>query len=94
MHTKQLDQIPRRKGRFYWTQWLAMKKTGASMIYVAMFDEVDEATAIFKCTNDVPTIDGGFVTTEDLPSDFYLKLTGSAAKLLRGEIPATDELPR
>ena len=94
MHAGKLDQIPRQKGRFYWAQWLAMKKAGAAMIYVAMFDEVDEATAIFKCTNDVPTIDGGFVTMEGLPSDFYLKLTGSGAKLLRGEIPATDELPR
>jgi hypothetical protein len=42
----------------------------------------------------VPTIDGGFVTMEGLPSDFYLKLTGSGAKLLRGEIPATNDLPR
>jgi hypothetical protein len=64
------------------------------MAYVAMFDEVDEATAIFKCTNDAPAVDGGFVTYEGLPSDFYLKLTGAGGKLLRGEIPATDDLPR
>jgi len=94
MHAGKLDQIPRQQGRFYWAQWLAMKKAGATMVYVAMFDEVDEATAIFKCTSEVPGIEGGFVTMEGLPSDFYLKLTGSGAKLLRGEIPATDELPR
>jgi len=64
------------------------------MAYVAMFDEVDEATAIFKCAGDVPTIDGGFVSYEGLPADFYLKLTGSGGKLLRGEIPPTDEPPR
>jgi hypothetical protein len=94
MHAGKLDQIPRLKGRFYWAQWLGLKKAGATMAYVAMFDEVDEATAIFKCENDVPEIDGGFVTYEGLPSDAYLKLTGSGGKLLRGEIPPSDEPPR
>ena len=94
MHAGKLDQIPRLKGRFYWSQWLALKKAGATMAYVAMFDEVDEATAIFKCANDTPTLDGGLVTYEGLPSDFYLKLTGSGAKLLRGEIAPTDAPPR
>jgi hypothetical protein len=85
-----LDQIPRRKGAYLWSQLLAAKRSGASMIYVAMFDEVDEATAIFKCVGDVP----GFVGMEGLPSDFYLKLAGAGGKLLRGEIPANDEVPR
>jgi hypothetical protein len=94
MHAGKLDQIPRLKGRFYWAQWLALQKAGAKMAYVAMFDEVDEATAIFKCETDVPVIDGGFVTYEGLPSDYYLKLTGSGGRLLRGEIPPADEPPR
>lgn len=94
MHGAKLDQIPRQQGRFYWSQWTALKKAGASMIYVAMFDEVDEATAIFKCTNDAPSIEGGFVTYEGLPSDFYLRLTGAGGKVLRGELPPTDEPPR
>lgn len=89
-----LDQIPRLRGAFYWAQWRALKQAGATMAYVAMFDEVDEATAIFKCTSDVPAINGGFVTYEGLPSDYYLKLTGSGAKLLRGEIPPADEPPK
>ena len=60
------------------------------MIYVAMFDEVDEATAIFKCTNDPPTGDGAkFITYEGLPSDHYLKLAGRAGRLLRGEKNST-----
>jgi hypothetical protein len=91
MTGKALDQIPRRKGAFFWSQLVAAKRAGASMIYVAMFDEVDEGTAIFKCASDVPA---GFLGMEGLPSDFYLKLAGSGAKLLRGEIPLTDEVPR
>lgn len=88
------DQIPRRKGEFLWSQFAAAKRAGAKSAFVAMFDEVDEGTAIFKCINDVPVDEKSrFVTYEGLPSDFYLKLTGAGAKLLRGEIPLTDNLP-
>jgi len=79
---------------FLWSQFVAAKRAGATMIYVAMFDEVDEGTAIFKCANDVPV--GGpnrFLTYEGLPGDFYLQLTGSGARLLRGELPVTDAIP-
>lgn len=86
-----LDQIPRRKGEFLWSQFAAARRAGASMAYVAMFDEVDEATAIFKCVDDVPA---GFVTMEGLPSDFYLKLTGKGAQVIRGTLPAGDTPPR
>ena len=51
-----------------------------------MFDEVDEATAIFKCAQNPPSSDDAkFVGYEGLPSDFYLKVTGQAGKLLRDE---------
>jgi len=64
------------------------------MIYIAMFDEVDEATAIFKCTNNPPTSNGvKFLTLDGLESDFYLRLAGQAGKLLRDEIPLTDKVP-
>jgi len=82
------NAIPRLKGEFLWSQFVAAKKAGAASLYVAMFDEVDEGTAIFKCTNDVPVSpQDQFATFEGLPSDFYLKLTGRGARLLRGEIP-------
>ena len=69
------DQIPRVQGQFLWTQFSDAKKAGVSMVYVAMFDEVDEGTAIFKCANSVPKgQQSEFVTYENLPSDFYLKM--------------------
>ena len=85
---EKLGAIPRLKGEFLWSQFVAAKQAGAEMIYVAMFDEVDEGTAIFKCTNDPPVGEGvSFLTYEGLPSDHYLKLTAKGAKLLRGELP-------
>ncbi len=89
-----LNAIPRLQGRFFWSQIAAAKRAGADMLYVAMFDEVDEGTAIFKVTNNPPVGEGvQFVTYEGLPSDHYLRLTGLAGKVIRGEQPASDEIP-
>jgi hypothetical protein len=88
-----LDQIPRQKGRFLWKQYVEAKRAGATMIYQAMFDEMDEGTAIFKCTSDPPVGESKFVTLEGLRSDHYLWLTGMGGKLLRGEVKAAEEPP-
>ena len=87
-----LDQNPREGGRLYWGLIHGAISGGAEMLYVAMFDEIDEGTAIFKCTNDPPT---GFpcLTYEGLPTDHYLWLTGRAGEMLRREIPLTSEIP-
>jgi len=79
------DQIPRLKGRFLWSQFVAAKDAGTTMVYVAMFDEVDEGTAIFKCASEPPVGAHPFLAYEGLPSDHYLWLTGEAGKLLRGQ---------
>jgi hypothetical protein len=88
------NQIPRQQGRFLWKQYLEAKQAGATMIYQAMFDEMDEGTAIFKCSNDPPVGASRFLTLEGLPSDHYLWLTGMGGRLLRGEIRPTEQLPR
>ena len=88
------DQIPRLQGEFFWSQVTAAKRVGCNMIYVAMFDEVDEGTAIFKCTNDPPAGDGTpFLTYDGQPSDHYLKLAGQAGELLRNEVSLADPAP-
>ncbi len=91
-----LNQIPRVGGQFFWDQVKAdISTVGANMLYVAMFDEVDEGTAIFKVTNDPPKPGGQtlFVTYEGLPSDEYMWLVGQASQGLRGEIPVNQTRP-
>jgi hypothetical protein len=86
--------IPRFGGRFYWDQMTTMINAGAEMIYVAMFDEIDEGTAIFKVSDNPPTSDKvRFVGNDGVPSDHYLWLTGLGARMLRREIPVSLQMP-
>lgn len=74
-------QIHRYKGEFLWQQLSGALKLGADMIYVAMFDEIDEGTAIFKCAHQVPVGSSVFVPIEEgIDSDYYLWLVGQAGK--------------
>lgn len=87
--------IPRLGGRFYWGQMATAITAGADMVYVAMFDEVDEGTAIFKVSDYPPNSDKAhFVGNDGVPSDHYLWLTGLGAKMLRKEIPLSLEMPK
>ncbi|MCM8533824.1 MAG: glycoside hydrolase family 71/99-like protein [Lentisphaeraceae bacterium] len=86
-----LNQIPRDGGSFLWKQASGHIKNGVNMVYVAMFDEIDEGTAIFKCTNNPPIGKSNFLTYDGLPSDHYLWLTGQIKKMLNGKIPS--EMP-
>ncbi len=89
-----LNQSPRQKGRFYWELMTAAMQSGAKMLYVAMFDEIDEGTAIFKCSNEPPKEEAPakFVSYEGVPPDHYLWLTGQAAQILRGKQPFSSDL--
>lgn len=88
------DAIPRNKGNFFWQQLAGAIESGATMIYVAMFDEIDEGTAIFKCAKNVPVGESRFVPYEkDVPSDHYMWLAGRAAGMLKKEIPYQHTLP-
>lgn len=86
------DTIPRLGGEFFWRQFVAAAKVGAEMAYVAMFDEVDEGTAIFKVSNAPPT-QAAFATYDGLPADWYLRLAAEGAKVIRGDRPAEPTLP-
>ena len=88
-----LNRIPRLKGDFLWRQFYNTISSDVKTIYVAMFDEMDEGTCIFKIDNKPPFGESKFLTYEGLPSDYYLWQTGQAAKMLRKEIHLTKEQP-
>jgi len=86
------NKIPRNGGTFLWTQARNAHKAGATMLKIAMFDEVNEGTAVYKIAakrQDAPE-QGFWLTLDadgyDLPSDWYLKLSGEITKLFHGEI--------
>lgn len=85
-----VDAIPRRCGEFYGRQVADAIRAGAGTLYTAMFDEVNEGTAIFKVVArraqqpvgaDLLPLDAG--GCRDAPSDMYLRLAGEATRALR-----------
>jgi hypothetical protein len=76
--------IPRDHGNFFWKQLSGAVSEGAQMIYIAMFDEMNEGTAIFKTAHQVPVGNSKFIPLDnDVPSDYYMWLTGQAAGMLK-----------
>lgn len=89
-----LDAIPRRGGHFLWRQYARLIEGGAPMIYQAMFDEIDEGTAICKVDNDPPVGMSPFLSYAPQPEDHYLWLVGQAQQMLRQPQSLTRQLPR
>lgn len=91
------NQIPRDEGDFLWKQISGAKLSGAKSLYIAMFDEIDEGTAIFKTLkeNETPLNgDGKFIGIEsNLESDYYLWLAGEGTKWFHGNENYTKEKP-
>lgn len=88
------DAIPRNKGNFLWKQLTGAIEAGSKMIYVAMFDEIDEGTAIFKCAHNVPVGASRFVPIEkEVPADHYMWITGQASGILKKEVPFSSTIP-
>lgn len=82
------DAVPRRGGEFLQRQIDACIEAGCESLYISMFDEVNEGTAIFKIAREVPVpaYRQVIVPLEDgVPSDRYLTICGEAAKRLKGQ---------
>ena len=85
------NQIPRLGGEFFWRQAYNARTSGACMVKIAMFDEVNEGTAILKAASrgaDAPS-PGYWLTLnadgKQLPSDWYLQLAAQIKKMFNGE---------
>lgn len=95
----ELNSFPRQGGRFWWRQLYEYMSAGARTFKAAMFDEIDEGTAMFKLApkkSDAPASPPFLTLDADglaLPSDWYLRLAAAGGRMLRGEIPLSPEIP-
>ncbi len=100
LKSETLNVTPRNGGQFYWRQAYNAVQAGVKFIYVAMFDEVDEGTAMFKITETkakLPIQAKDILVSLDidglnLPSDWYLKLADQTQKMLDGTISLTSDI--
>ncbi len=78
---------PREGGYYFWDMTKAALEAGSEMLYLGMFDEVDEGTQYHKIDNNPPFYSNtvSFATYGDDPEDHYLWLAGEAMRALRGE---------
>jgi hypothetical protein len=93
------NQIPRLGGEFLWREAYNARTAGACMVKIAMFDEVNEGTAIFKAVSrraDAPA-PGYWLTLDadgkEFPSDWYLQLAAQIKKIFDGEAVPSRKLP-
>jgi hypothetical protein len=84
-----LGNIPRDCGSFYKHQVDGVVKAGVRMLYTAMFDEVNEGTAIFKVVAVPDQLPLGMPLLPldnnncHVQTDWYLKLAGQATVAVR-----------
>ncbi len=86
----ELNRAPRDKGNFIWSEVTDVVSKNVKSVYIAMFDEVDEGTAMFKLAENAAMNprEGDWVTLDidgyELPSDWYLRIASLAANVVRG----------
>lgn len=95
MHLRKVENVttvPRRDGQFLWEQFYALAQLKVDCAYLAMFDEVDEGTALFKLSASSWVKDFA-IQRDRLPSDWWLRVVREGIKMLRGQRPLVAEIP-
>ena len=91
--------IPRNHGDFLWSQFVTLRQNNISTAYIAMFDELNEATSIFKCAEDTSMLPAAswFLPLDadgvHVSSDFYLRLTNDGSQMLKNQAPLQLHCP-
>jgi len=95
----QENAIPRLRGEFLWRQAYNARAAGVTVLKIAMFDEINESTAMFKVVSKRSQApDQGYWLTldadgADLPSDWYLRLAGEITKAFHAGRQLSREVP-
>lgn len=95
------NAIPRRHGDFMWRQFYQVRNQNIPSVYVAMFDEYDEGTAIAKAAENAsmapPATNQWFLTLNAdgvaCSSDFYLRLTRDGGIMVKSNAPMVTAHP-
>ncbi len=103
LHLRDSDDMynwtPREGGHFIWNQLYQVRKMGSPFVYVAMFDEVDEGTAMYKMAETPAELPVGAqqvplnIDGYRLPDDWYLRVGREMQKMMDGTLPLTEEIP-
>jgi hypothetical protein len=90
----------RRGGQAYWDEFYNATAaynaypTAMRSVFVGMFDEYDEATAIMPMSDDIPlNTTRTLITNGGLPSTWWLRLSTAGRAMLNGQSPLTDTMP-
>ena len=94
--TGEIEYTPRNGGIFFWQKIYEAIGSGAERLFIGMFDEYDEGTAIMPMTDDPPNPPpdwGRFITNDSRPSDWWMMLAGEATEILLGYRPLNLLMP-
>lgn len=86
----------REGGQFYWDRIQGALSCEPDHLFLGMFDEYDEATALMPMSDNHPMVHpefGNYLTNEGHDPFLYLALSGAARELLNGTRTASDEVP-
>ncbi|MGF6492260.1 hypothetical protein ABIE56_000413 [Luteibacter sp. 621] len=93
------NDAPRLGGEFLWRQIFNAKNAGAKFVKIAMFDEVNEGTALLKNArnaSEAPNQTTWINQDADglsLPSDWYLRVVWNASRMMKGIDPLSSSVP-
>jgi autotransporter-associated beta strand protein len=95
--TPPIEYTDRAGGQFYWNKgrdWI--NAGGADSLFIGMFDEYDEGTAIMPMSDDPPDPSaayGRFLTNQGKPSDWWMMLTDELKRMMLKQRTNTGTLP-
>ncbi len=86
----------REGGQYYWQRLYAAIKAGNDRLFIGMFDEYDEGTAIMPMSDEAPNPPspyGRFLDNQGKPSDWWLRLTAAGKAMLSGQRSLSASMP-